>query len=284
MLILAHSTVGGERSTGEYAGTVIYDSWDTCYLYSGIYLMYIADRQKDRLREYAGRSIMINATAVHQPINPGDGIISDFEVKGYSRPDESGPDIGDLKLSVAPKFELSGQARFEITIENQAKENIEIFTDSLAPTVFGQNFGSSPSDGHSAAKLTRHGLRSYSRFQSIRRSPSNEPEFERMFAVEGTERIPYKFELKAGGKKRIIVCLNLPTGGYDFLVGYGGGVHDSKGLASNLVPFYIDANGSAYLSSSMPGSGSVDAEIPTPFRNALLSPSDPELFFDFPSL
>jgi len=51
--------------------------------------------------------------------------------------------------------------------------------------------------------------------------------------------LPRKFTLGAGEKKLIHVQFDLADGQYDFLCGYGGGVHASRCLASNLSAFDV---------------------------------------------
>ena len=67
----------GIRGPGKYCGAVVFDRWDACTLYSGIYVMYITEAEKEKLREHAGRWVQIDAKKVHQPTNPGDGLISE---------------------------------------------------------------------------------------------------------------------------------------------------------------------------------------------------------------
>ena len=61
---------------------VVFDRWDGCTLYSGIYVMYISERVKNKLRKQAGKSVQIDAIKVHQPKNPGDGLITEFTYLG----------------------------------------------------------------------------------------------------------------------------------------------------------------------------------------------------------
>ena len=58
------SVVAGTRVAGKYNGVVFYDRWDNCYLFSGVYLMYISDTVKEVLRPYRGKSIEIDAKQV----------------------------------------------------------------------------------------------------------------------------------------------------------------------------------------------------------------------------
>jgi hypothetical protein len=47
----------GIRGRGKYSGVVVFDRWDGCILFSGVYLMYVSERVKDQLREYDGQAI-----------------------------------------------------------------------------------------------------------------------------------------------------------------------------------------------------------------------------------
>src|SRR4051812_15803797 len=37
---------GGLRGPGKYNGVVLFDRWDNCYLFSGVYLMYVSETLK----------------------------------------------------------------------------------------------------------------------------------------------------------------------------------------------------------------------------------------------
>ena len=78
VLCLCVAATAGIRGPGKYSGVVVFDRWDTCYLVSGPYVMYIATGEKERLRAYSGVAVEIDATDVFQPINPGDGLIKKF--------------------------------------------------------------------------------------------------------------------------------------------------------------------------------------------------------------
>jgi hypothetical protein len=49
--------------------------------------------------------------------------------------------------------------------------------------------------------------------------------------------------LKPKEKRTVTITFDLPEGEYDFLAGYGGGVHAGKGIASNLVAFDVSPKG-----------------------------------------
>ena len=51
--------------------------------------------------------------------------------------------------------------------------------------------------------------------------------------------LPSYMELAPGQTKVITMTFTLPDGEYDFLCGYGGGVHESACLASNLSAFNV---------------------------------------------
>ena len=52
-LLTAGILSGGIRGRGKYNGIVIFDRWDSCYLYSGVYLMAVSEQGKDSLRALA---------------------------------------------------------------------------------------------------------------------------------------------------------------------------------------------------------------------------------------
>ncbi len=79
VLLWAPLCGAGRRGPGKYCGVAVFDRWDGCTLYSGVYLMYVSEKTKESLRKYAGQAVQIDAKEVYQPINPGDGRIGKFE-------------------------------------------------------------------------------------------------------------------------------------------------------------------------------------------------------------
>ena len=75
----------GVRGPGHYDGVVFFDRWDSCYLFSGVYLMYVSRNVKEIFRPYAGRAMEIDAKDVWQPMNPGDGLIRKLTVVGEAK-------------------------------------------------------------------------------------------------------------------------------------------------------------------------------------------------------
>src|SRR3569623_622586 len=78
------SAYAGIRGPWKYSGVVVFDRWDTCLLLDGLYVMYISSNAKEQLRQYADTPVEIYATHVFQPVNPGDGLIQEYTVKGPS--------------------------------------------------------------------------------------------------------------------------------------------------------------------------------------------------------
>jgi hypothetical protein len=253
LALVAGTAFAGIRAPGHYAGIVVFDRWDTCYLYSGIYLMYISDRTKEAVRKYEGQSILIDAKEVYQPINPGDGRIGKFKVLKVLRRENKWTGITGLLLTVKPQFQ-NDSPKFLIEIENRSGVKVRVSTGSVALTLLGikRQDMFSPSDGRSEAWLTRQPLK----FPSFAKSlvPASERSTrshhlmwkdneEYYFDVE--EELPDSIELGPYEKRGITLSFHLPKGQYDFLSGYAGGVHESRGLASNRVSFDVAEGGGA---------------------------------------
>ena len=93
----------GIRAPGKYSGVVIYDRWGGCILFSGVYLMYVSEAVKGQLRPYTGEAVEIDALAVVQPTNPGDGLIRKLKVLGPAGPNKTPFTFDDIKLDAQPK-------------------------------------------------------------------------------------------------------------------------------------------------------------------------------------
>lgn len=259
-LLFVSNIFGGIRGPGKYAGVVIFDQWDTCYLHSGTYVMYITEKKKELLRKYEGQSIVVDAKEVFQPMNPGDGLITKFEFLGKAEAKKNLPQIKGLKLTAAPKFETGNQVKFELEIENQSNKTIGVATSEIAPTLFGEKDKDdyfSPSDGKSEARITRCNFEDAKNWKSEKsitdkNSDGQPTTVTKSFSIEieNADSLPKSFQLTAGQKRQFIILLNVPSGNYDFLFGYGGGVHEGKSLASNIVSFSVDEKGKASSISS----------------------------------
>jgi len=253
LTLVATTSLAGIRARGKYAGVVIFDRWDTCYLYSGVYLMYVSSKTKERLRQYEGKSIEIDAREVYQPINPGDGLIGKFKFLRVARNDW----LDQLSLTVEPGFENNERSTLVVGIENRSAKAMEVSTGSLAPTLLGpilQN-AFSPSDGKSDAWLTRSPMKFPAFLKEIGMWPKSDKTHPLMregdveYYLNVEEELPDKILIPPGSKKTITMSFNLPKGEYEFLCGYAGGVHEVKTIASNLLAFSVDENGRAVLDS-----------------------------------
>ena len=255
LALLGTTSLAGIRGPGKYAGVVIFDRWDTCYLYSGIYLMYVSGKTKGRLRKYEGKSILIYAKEVFQPINPGDGLIGKYKFLGLAKSRWS--DLDSLSLTVVPHFENNESPTFQLMIENRGAKRTYVSPDELALTLLGakQENMFSPSDGKSDAWLTRESLKRPSFVNDAGFGPRSnkthsimwKDNVEYYFNVE--QELPERIEIQPNGQATISISFHLPKGQYDFLCGYGGGVHQDKGIASNLIAFSVDENGRATVDS-----------------------------------
>lgn len=237
----------GIRAPGKYSGIVIFDRWDTCYLYSGIYLMYVSEKTKEKLRKYEGQSVFIYAKEVFQPINPGDGLIGKYKFLGLAK--SKGAGLSDLTLKIVPQFAGEGAPKFLLEIENKMGRAVSVSPGALALTLLGAKRDKmfSPSDGKSDAWITRQPFKHPSFIKEMFPKKSkyitwgDNDEF--YFDID--ENLPDAIDIQPNQKREISLSFHLPKGEYDFLCGYGGGVHEEKGLVSNIVAFTVDDNGKA---------------------------------------
>ena len=116
----------GIRSPGKYCGTVIYDRWDGCILYSGIYVTYVSREVKDDLRAYEGRAVEVEALKVFQPINPGDARIDKLKYLGDAP--ETGESLQLKGLSFATSIKISDNdgPLAVITIKNDGDKPVTL--------------------------------------------------------------------------------------------------------------------------------------------------------------
>lgn len=239
MTALCMSSIAGIRSPGKYSGVVVFDRWDTCLIYSGVYVMYVSHKVNEPLRKYQGHAIVIDALSVAQPMNPGDGRINRFRVIGAATSRRPQVQLDGLSLRVSPRF-TAGSRAFVLEIRNQGKRKVEMHSSELALTLLGskteRNRAFDPSDGLSTALITRTSFR-----DSRRSGTSNNPD-DGCFWTIGDRPLPGVFTLKPRQEYSITISLTVPPGEYDFLCGYGGGVHYDKSLASNIVAFDVDEN------------------------------------------
>jgi len=232
----------GIRVPGKYCGIPIYDRWDGCTLYSGIYVMYIAENVKEYLRPYAGKAIQIDAIDVFQPINPGDGLIGTHRYIGNAPMNRNWSKLSGIKLESSLKIQGDGKPIATITVRNKGKNTVGLFSQMLALTLLMKCDSSKPgplvSNGTSFALITRQSF-------WVGESPRCEGKGVRggipySWSLDKEQALPHKFSLDAGESKQIYIQLDLPNGEFDFLCGYGGGVHEGQCLASNLSAFDVE--------------------------------------------
>jgi hypothetical protein len=223
-------SLAGLRTPGQYAGIPIFDRWNGCILYSGVFLMYVSEKTKEGLRPYAGKPVLIEAKEVNQPINPGDGLIGKFDYLGD--PKESRLNFEGLQLISSVLDDGYGRSLAIITVRNTGKEPLLVRSEELAPTLLmkkSEKYSDFVSDGPSFATITRQSI-----FRIGPVGPDQKPNpFTWDLAVRRT------LTLSPGESHEFAIRFNLPDGEYDFLCGYGGGVHAEQGVASNLAGFNV---------------------------------------------
>jgi hypothetical protein len=240
-LLIALPAFAGERTPGKYSGAVVFDRWDGCTLYSGVYVMYVSQNCQEDLREHAGTWVQVDATEVSQPQNPGDGLITELTHLGAPPPTtRNWISLSGLTLRAAADFKEGEKPSVAIVLANGGKKEVTVFGSELAPTLLIKSAAADVADGPSYALVTRQAFisgGSEPRTSGRGHSPHGD------YAWEIDRGLPAKFVLKPGEERRIRIAFDLPAGEYDFLAGYGGGVHQELGLASNLVAFDVDDRG-----------------------------------------
>lgn len=223
---------------------VIFDRWDTCLLISGPYVTYISENVKNELRDYARVPVEIEASDVIQPVNPGDGLVRKYQLLGLA-PEPKGPvKLDGLDFQVKDDFGPEGSPTFVIAVTNQGSSEVEIRSDEVGVTLLGNHKSPvSPSDGTSEAVITRTGLSAPS---GVSRREYGTEGFHAESKVEGHSAPDY-FRLKAGESRDFRIKFDLSPGEYQFMIGYGGGVHEERSLISNAISFDVDASGRATL-------------------------------------
>jgi hypothetical protein len=243
LIITAHA---GIRGPGKYCGVVVFDRWDTCFLLSGHYITYISDSVKDELRRYQGHAMQIDASEVLQPMNPGDALVRKYEIIGPAPDADPWLILDGLEFIAESDFSSSGALAFQIEIRNIGNRSVEVHSDEIGPALLGTNQRSpfSASDGRSVAWITRTSLLSPSSCEWIVDGVKHTASY----AIDPKVRPPDRFELEPGQSRKARMLFEVPAGEYQLIVGYGGGVHAEKSLASNAISFDVNEAGIATLS------------------------------------
>jgi hypothetical protein len=231
--LLIPMLLAGIRGPGKYNGVVFYDRWDNCYLFSGVYLMYISEMAKESLRRYQGQSLEIDAKDVYQPANPGDGVIRKFVVLGNSKESDQSPPIRGIQLrATVSNFGRHAIATVEIRDTGPATILIDAHALGFAVIAHDKPLLMCPSDGTSCAVITR--------VSAIAADGENMVGGQTWgWRIDSNDRLPNRFALRSGGARTISVIFDLPKGAYQFIAGYGGGVHSGPCAASNAVAFDV---------------------------------------------
>jgi hypothetical protein len=243
------------RGPGKYSGVVVFDRWDGCHLYSGAYVMEISEKVKEKLRPFAGEAMLINAEEVFQPINPGDGLITRLQVIGPAEePVKSGfglpPALEGLSLKAIPNFGALGGDWLIVKLTNTGTSTRAIDTSALAPTLLAKKQGLEclePSDGPSYAAVTRTNVNFMGSNPAGGSCLVNgKGRTVDMSLLPGVAISP-QFDLAPGKSIEVPLRFNLSAGEYQFLAGYGGGTHQVRALASNMISFDMDEAGKPHL-------------------------------------
>lgn len=252
---LSFTGLAGVRAPGKYTGVVVFDRWDGCHLYSGAYVMEISEKVKEKLRPFSGRAMLIDAQEVFQPINPGDGLITKLEVLGPAEePLNAGfglpPVLEGLRLQVIPNFGEQDGDELIVRLSNSGAAKRAIDTNDLAPTLLAKKQGVecfAPSDGPSYAAVTRTNI-DFMNTQPVRGSclVNGKGRTVELSLAPGTA-MSRQFELVPGQSIEIPLRFSLSEGEYQFLAGYGGGVHQVRALASNMISFDVDESGTPHV-------------------------------------
>ncbi len=236
LLLLISPATGGIRAPGKYSGVVFFDRWGGCILFSGVYLMYISEDVKESLREYDGQAIEIDVLQVIQPINPGDGLIKRFNVLGTAHAMQTAYTVEGTKLEAQPITIRPPFATLTLTITNERRSAAKINSSEIGFALLAQRTENepafSPSDGPSTAAITRTSVLNSHSYGETR---IGDKATSYSYVITDTDRLPASFTLAPHRSKTTKITFMLPVGNYQFLAGYGGGVHENYLVVSNPV-------------------------------------------------
>lgn len=216
----------GLRGPGKYCGVVIFDRWDTCFLLSGPFITYISEAAKSELRPYQGTAMQVYASDVFQPMNPGDALIRKYEVIGPAPDTHNWVTLDNLELTAESDFGPYSVPAFLVEIRNVGRVPIGIQSSQIGPALLGATLDPAfaPSDGKSMALLTRGSLVHGSGWKGTVGSVTREASYE----IDTKSRPPERFELGPGNTMKARIIFKVSPGEYQFLFGYGGGVHEER--------------------------------------------------------
>jgi hypothetical protein len=227
------TAIAGLRGPGKYSGVVIFDRWGGCLLFSGVYLMYVSEGVKDRLRQYEGQAIEVDASEIFQPANPGDGLIRELKVLGPTKL-PTGYSVEGIKLKAQPKAIQGSRMGVELTITNEADRPAIILGSQIGFALLSEKVSGllSPSDGPSTAVITRTNVLSGSGTHGF---GVGDKILSYSYFTPYEASLAERFQLAPHQSRTTQIALNIPPGHYQFFAGCGGGVHESKLVVSNPV-------------------------------------------------
>ena len=248
LALIAASAFAGIRGPGKYSGVVVFDRWDGCILFGGVYLMHISESVKEGLRQYEGQAIEIDALEVIQPVNPGDGRIMKYKVVGPAKDSQKFVVLDGIVLRIESPFTTQGSPSAIIEILNNSEKTVKVDSSQIGVALFMKKVWNSafyqtdPSDAPSTVVITRIDVRNpnYKHEESmnnLKRSYS--------FAMDANNPLPRSFDLEPGESRRTTVNFQVSPGEYEFMIGYGGGTQEEKCLAGNRFAFDVDDRGVA---------------------------------------
>jgi hypothetical protein len=235
----------GLRGLGKYCGVVVFDRWDTCFLLSGPYITYISDSVKNDLRPYNGTAMQVDASNVFQPMNPGDALIRKYKIIGAAPDAHRWAVLDGLELFARSDFGPQGTPTFVLEIHKSGSSPTEINSDEVGPALLAPA-SMSPflvSDGGSMAVITRSDLVNPSSWRSTVDGVTHSYSY----IIDSRTRPPERFQLNSGQSMKVRITFAVPPGRYQFMFGYGGGVHEERSLASNAISFDLSDDGIATL-------------------------------------
>ena len=254
-IITAHA---GLRGPGKYCGVIVFDRWDTCFLLSGHVITYISDGVKNELRPYRGKAMQLDALEVSQPRNPGDALVRKYQIIGPAPDNHSTVVLDGLELVAQSDFGPQGTATFLIELRNTGNAPVKVNSSEFGPTLLGLS-PKGPfcaSDGKSEAWFTRVNLVNSSSWESGGGSVKYSS-----YIIAPKSRPPERFQLEPGQSMKVRVTFKVPPGQYQFIVGYGGGVHEEKSVASNAISFDLNDAGIATLAKKLSSARRVNGNL-----------------------
>lgn len=259
---------------GKYTGMVIFDRWDACILYSGMYFLYVSESQKEKLRPFAGQPVLIDATKIRQFSNPGDVCVTELEYLGPPPSSQYWELDKTLKVHSRVFAGETGKPVLAVTLENTGDAPIAIACRGVAPLLLKRGWPDSRYYWGQIVYPSVDGDWRISIIQGIFHKAWPRPARTMLWTNEGPSivvlsgcdlqriqkeshecrtcrfvgwpewRIDQKFllpdlmELSPREKKNIEVQLHLPDGEYNVLCGYGDNF-DNVAISSNLVAFDV---------------------------------------------